>query len=106
MRPGQGMEAFFAAQGIAIVGASDDITKIGGRPVHLLKKYGYGGPIYPVNPRGGTVQGLTAYASVRDLPTAPDMAVLAVPAAATANALRDCAARGVKAAVVLTSGFA
>lgn len=94
MRPGQGMEAFFAAQGIAIVGASEDITKIGGRPVHLLKKYGYAGPIYPVNPRNPVVQGLTAYASVRDLPTAPDMAVLAVPAAATANALRDCAARG------------
>lgn len=100
------MEAFFAAQGIAIVGASEDITKIGGRPVHLLKKYGYAGPIYPVNPRSPVVQGLTAYASVRDLPTAPDMAVLAVPAAATADALRDCAARGVKAAVVLTSGFA
>lgn len=106
MRPGQGLEAFFAAQGIAIVGASEDITKIGGRPVHLLKKYGYSGPIYPVNPRSPVVQGLTAYASVRDLPTAPDMAVLAVPAAATADALRDCAARGVKAAVVLTSGFA
>ena len=106
MRPGQGMEAFFAAKGIAIVGASDDITKIGGRPVHLLKKYGYGGPIYPVNPRGGILQGLTAYTSVLDLPTAPDMAVLAVPATATAAALRDCATRGVKAAVVLTSGFA
>lgn len=106
MRPGQGMEAFFAARGIAIVGASDDITKIGGRPVHLLKKYGYAGPVYPVNPRSAVVQGLAAYPSVRDLPTAPDMAVLAVPAAATADALRDCAARGVKAAVVLTSGFA
>lgn len=105
-RPGAGLEAFFKAEGIAIVGASDDITKIGGRPVHLLLKYGYKGPIYPVNPKGGQVQGLTAYASVRDLPTAPDMAVLAVPAQATADALRDCAARGVRAVVVLSSGFA
>lgn len=104
--PGTGLDAFFKASGIAVVGASDDINKIGGRPVHLLRKYGYAGPIYPVNPKGGEIQGLTAYASVRDLPTAPDMAVLAVPAAATAAALRDCAVRGVKAVVVLSSGFA
>lgn len=105
-QPGVGLDAFFKAEGIAVVGASDDINKIGGRPVHLLRKYGYAGPIYPVNPRAGEIQGLTAYASVRDLPTAPDMAVLAVPAGATAEALRDCAARGVKAVVVLSSGFA
>lgn len=105
-QPGAGLDAFFKAEGIAVVGASDDINKIGGRPVHLLRKYGYAGPIYPVNPRAGEIQGLTAYASVRDLPTAPDMAVLAVPAGATAEALRDCAARGVKAVVVLSSGFA
>lgn len=103
--PGQGMDAFFKAEGIAIVGASEDITKIGGRPVHLLKKYGYKGPIYPVNPRGGEIQGLPGYASVRDLPTAPDLAVLATPAAATAAALRDCAARGVRAVVCLSGGF-
>ncbi|GGF79275.1 6-carboxyhexanoate--CoA ligase [Paracoccus acridae] len=103
--PGQGLDAFFGADGIAIVGASDDITKIGGRPIHLLKKYGYRGPIYPVNPRGGEIQGLTAYPSVRDLPTAPDLAILVVPATATADALRDCAARGVRGAVVLSSGF-
>ncbi len=106
MRPGAGLQAFFDAQGIAIVGASSDITKIGGRPVHLLKKYGYAGPIYPINPKADEVQGLTSYASVRDTPSAPDMAILAVPASATADALRDCAARGVRATVVLSSGFA
>jgi acyl-CoA synthetase (NDP forming) len=104
--PGAGLEAFFNARAIAIVGASDDINKIGGRPVHLLRKYGYQGPIYPINPRGGEIQGLRAYASVRETPTAPDMAILAVPANATAEALRDCAARGVRGAIVLSSGFA
>ncbi|MGE0315698.1 MAG: acetate--CoA ligase family protein [Lautropia sp.] len=103
---GDGLEAFFAARAIAVVGASEDIHKIGGRPVHLLRRHGFAGPVYPVNPRGGEIQGLPAYASVRDTPTVPDMAVLAVPAEATAAALRDCAARGVKAAVVLSSGFA
>ncbi|MCP3707027.1 acetate--CoA ligase family protein [Paraburkholderia sp. CNPSo 3274] len=105
-RPGAGLDAFFNARGIAIVGASEDINKIGGRPVHLLRKYGYAGPVYPINPRGGEIQGLKAYTCVRKTPTAPDLAILAVPANATADALRDCAARGVRGAIVLSSGFA
>ena len=104
-RPGAGMQTFFEARGIAVVGASDDITKIGGRPVHMLIKYGYAGPVYPINPKGGTIQGLPAYASVRETPAAPQLAILAVPAGATPAALRDCAARGVKAVIVLSSGF-
>lgn len=104
--PGVGLNAFFQAQGVAVVGASDDITKIGGRPVHLLRKYGYAGPIYPVNPKGGTVQGLQAYASILDTPAAPELAILAVPVEATLAAVQDCAARGVRAVTVLTSGFA
>ncbi|GAA5231970.1 acetate--CoA ligase family protein [Verticiella sediminum] len=105
-RPGAGLEAFFAARGIAVVGASEDYTKIGGRPVHLLRKYGYAGAIYPINPKGGEIQGLPAYASVRDTPQAPDMAVVAVPARAAVEAVRDCAARGVRAVVMLSAGFA
>jgi len=104
--PGAGMAAFFTARSIAMIGASDEVAKIGGRPVHLLRKHGYDGAIYPVNPKGGTIQGLPAYTSVQDVPTAPELALLAVPPAATAAALRDCAARGVKAVIVLSSGFA
>lgn len=104
--PGAGLGPFFHARSIAVIGASDDITKIGGRPVYMLRKHGYAGAVYPVNPKGGTVQGLSAYASVRETPTAPELAILAVPAGATPAALRDCAARGVKAAIVLSSGFA
>lgn len=104
--PGKGLAAFFEARGIAVVGASDEITKIGGRPVHMLIKHGYQGAVYPINPKGGTIQGLPAYASVKDTPTAPELAILAVPAAATPAALRDCADRGVQAAIVLSAGFA
>ncbi|OZI52859.1 acetate--CoA ligase family protein [Bordetella genomosp. 4] len=104
-RPGQGLAPFFEAQGIAIVGASDDPTKIGGRPVSMLIKYGYAGPVYPINPKGGTIQGLSAYPSVLATPTAPDLAILAVPAGATIAAVRECGERGVKAAIVLSSGF-
>lgn len=104
--PGVGLDAFFKATGVAVLGASEDITKIGGRPVHLLRKYGYAGPIYPVNPRGGTVQGLQAYASVLETPTVPDLAILAVPVEATLEAVKDCGRRGVRGVIVLTSGFA
>lgn len=104
--PGTGLDAFFKADGVAVIGASDDITKIGGRPVQLLRKYGYAGPIYPINPKGGTIQGLPAYASILDTPTAPDMAILAVPVEATLQAVRDCASRGVCGVIVLSAGFA
>ena len=104
--PGTGLEAFFKANGVAVIGASDDITKIGGRPVQLLRKYGYAGPIYPINPKGGTIQGLQVYASILDTPTAPDMAILAVPVEATLQAVRDCASRGVRGVIVLSAGFA
>ena len=105
LRPGAGLAPFFRAGSIAIVGASDDNTKIGGRPVHMLIKHGYAGAIYPINPKGVVIQGLPAYASVLDTPTPPELAILAVPAAATPAALQDCAARGVKAAIVLSAGF-
>ncbi len=104
--PGAGLEVFFQATGVAVIGASDDITKIGGRPVQLLRKYGYAGAIYPINPKGGTIQGLQAYASVLETPTAPDLAILAVPAPAALQAVHDCASRGVRGVIVLSAGFA
>lgn len=103
---GEGMEAFFRARSIAVIGASSEITKIGGRPVHLLRKHGYAGAIYPINPKGGDIQGLTAYARLADTPTAPELAIVAVPASHALQAVRDCAARGVQAVVLLSSGFA
>ena len=105
-RPGAGVDVFFNASSITIVGASDDFTKIGGRPVHLLRKYGYQGAIYPVNPKAATVQGLPAFASVSAIPGSPELALLAIAASATPAALRECVAKGVKAVVVLSSGFA
>lgn len=104
--PGTGLDAFFNANGVAVIGASDDITKIGGRPIQLLLKYGYSGDIFPINPKAGIVQGLQAYASILDTPKAPELAILAIPVGATLQAVRDCATRGVRAVIVLSSGFA
>jgi acyl-CoA synthetase (NDP forming) len=102
---GHGLDALFAPRSIAIFGASDDVTKIGGRPLQFLQKYGYGGAIYPINRKGGTVQSLPAFASLAELPQVPDLAVMAVPPESVLAAVRDCAARGVRAAVILSSGF-
>lgn len=106
MRPGEGLDALMRPRSIAIIGASQDATKIGGRPVDLLRRYGYAGHIYPVNPKASTVQGLQAYASLDEVPEAPDLAIIAVDAEKTPEAVEQCAARGVRSVVVFSSGFA
>ena len=106
MEAGTGLEHFFAPRSIAVIGASADETKIGGRPVQLLRRAGFPGVIYPVNPRAAEVQGLTAYPSVSALPEVPDLVIVALAAEAAVDAVEDCAAVGVKAAVVFSSGFA
>ena len=106
VEPGTGIDAFFKASGVAVIGASDDVTKIGGRPIQLLRKYGYAGAIYPINPKGGTIQGLPAYASILDTPKAPELAIVAVPAQAALQAVRECGSRGVRGVIVFSTGFA
>jgi acyl-CoA synthetase (NDP forming) len=106
MQTGRGLEALLRPRSIAIIGASQDPTKIGGRPLQLLLKYGYAGTIYPVNPRAPEVQGLKAYASVADLPDAPDLGIIAVEAEKAPDAVEQCAARGMQAVVIFSSGFA
>ncbi|MHC2281353.1 acyl-CoA synthetase (NDP forming) [Bradyrhizobium diazoefficiens] len=106
MRPGEGLDALMSPRSIAIIGASQEATKIGGRPVDLLRRHGYAGRIYPVNPKAVTVQGLKAYASVAEVPEAPDLAIIAVDAERAGEAVEQCAARGVRSVVVFSSGFA
>ncbi|WP_426954340.1 acetate--CoA ligase family protein [Muricoccus radiodurans] len=103
---GAGLDAILTPRSIAIIGASQDETKVGGRPVELLRRHGFPGTIYPVNPRAAEVQGLRAYPSVAALPEAPDLAIIAVAAEATPDALDACAAKGVRGAVIFSSGFA
>ncbi|MBK1661371.1 CoA-binding protein [Paracraurococcus ruber] len=106
MAPGAGLDAILRPRSIAVIGASQDATKIGGRPVQLLQRFGFPGAIWPVNPRAAEVQGLPAFASPAALPEAPDLAIIAVAAEHAAAALEECAARGTRAAVVFSSGFA
>lgn len=99
------IEAVFCPRSVAIIGASDDVRKWGGSALNNLLEGGYKGTIYPVNPRGGTFFGIHSYASVADLPEAPDLALMAVGGAQVKGVLEECGQRGVRAVVVLAAGF-
>lgn len=90
---------------VAVIGASADANKVGGRPIDFMLKHGYDGAIYPVNPTRTQVQGLPCYSSIEALPQVPDMAIIAVPADRAVSAVKACASQGTSVAVVLTSGF-
>jgi len=89
---------------VAIIGASAD-QSLRGRLTHQLVEHGYDGRVYPVTRSAAEVLGHQAYAAVADLPEAPDLAVILVPAAHVVSTIEQCAARGIPAAVVISSGF-
>ncbi|AWN52845.1 acetate--CoA ligase family protein [Methylobacterium sp. 17Sr1-1] len=91
---------------VAIIGASADPTRIGGRPIAYMLRAGFQGAILPVNPNRAEVQGLPCYPSVAALPQVPDVAVVAVPGAAALRAVEELGARGTRFAVMFTAGYA
>jgi acetate---CoA ligase (ADP-forming) len=99
------LRAALAPRSIAVIGASDNPHKVGGRPILFMKRYGYRGAIYPINPGRPEVQGLKAYKSIGETPQAPDLAIIAVAGDDAVRAVEECAQRGVQVAVVMTSGF-
>src|ERR1700731_4036969 len=90
---------------IALIGASENPNKIGGRPLLFLQRFGYRGRIYPVNPHRREVQGITAYPDLASLPEAPDLAIVMVAGDGAVKAVADCARRGVKVTICMASGF-
>lgn len=91
---------------VAVVGASDDPTRIGGRPIAYMLRHGFAGTILPVNPKRDRVQGLRSFPSVSEVDQAIDYAIVAVPALAVNQAIREAAHKGAKACMVFSSGFA
>jgi acyl-CoA synthetase (NDP forming) len=102
---GGGLDCLFCPQSIAIIGASSDPRRIGGRPVDFLKRSGFSGPIYPINPNRLEVQGIRAYASITDVPGNVDHAIISLPIEDTLDAVDACVAKGVKGVVMFTAGF-
>ncbi|WP_433288173.1 acetate--CoA ligase family protein [Pseudonocardia sp. CA-142604] len=90
---------------VAIIGASSDPDKVGGRPVDYLRRYGFGGVIHPVNPRRDEVQGLRTVPSLAALDEPVDVVLVAVPGAAAVEAVEAAAKAGALATIVMTAGF-
>ncbi len=100
------MEGFLAPRSVAVIGASRSRGTIGGEVFHNLVTTGFEGPVYPVNPGAQVVQFVVAYRTVGDIPGPVDLAVIVVPASLVVDVARQCGEKGVRALVVISSGFA
>jgi acetate---CoA ligase (ADP-forming) len=100
------LNRLFEPRSIAIVGASDNAMRIGGRPLRILQQRKFTGQIYPVNPKYATVQGLKCFATVEDLPNDIDLYLICIPADAATDVFERVARHGAGAAVVFAGGFA
>lgn len=99
------LQALISPRSIAVVGASEDTSKPGGRLLRNILSRGYAGRLLVVHPKAETIQGVPACRTIEALPAVPELAFIAVPAAHVRPALEALAALGTKAVVVLSSGF-
>ena len=100
------LESLLRPQSVAVIGASDNPARIGGRPIYSMLKDNFQGKLFPVNPNRDIVQGLQAYPNISSVPVPVDSAVISVPENVALQVIKECAESGVKSAVVFTSGFA
>ncbi len=90
---------------IAIVGASPDANKLNGRPFHYLRRDGFDGPLYPINPKYTEIDGIPCYPDVAALPEAPDLAIVVVSAKIASQTVAALGKKGVAVAIVFSSGY-
>jgi len=102
----QAISWLWRARSIAIVGASDREGAMSRLPISYLKRFGFQGKIYPINPKGGEIAGIPAFRSIKEVPERVDLALIMVPVAAAKEAVKECAEAGVAIATVMGSGFA
>ena len=100
------LDSFFAPASIALIGASRDHEKIPGRLLSMLRKNEYPGKLYPINPNYADIDGLKCYTSIAEIGAPVDLAIIIIPARVVIGALEQCAAAGVRNAVIISSGFA
>ncbi|HVZ52492.1 MAG TPA: GNAT family N-acetyltransferase [Pseudolabrys sp.] len=100
------LDKMFRPRSVAVIGATDKPQSVGHALMTNMLTAGFGGPVLPVNPRASAVHGIMAYNDVAALPIAPDLAVIATPPDTVASLIAELGARGTRAAVILTAGFA
>lgn len=100
------LSALLKPASIALVGASPDASKLAGRPLTYLQRYGYQGQVHAVNPKYPSIAGVPCYASIAELPRDIDLAMILLPADGVADALEQCARQGVRTAISIAGGFA
>ncbi|PKQ10312.1 MAG: acyl-CoA synthetase, partial [Actinobacteria bacterium HGW-Actinobacteria-9] len=99
------LEGFFEPGSITVVGVAREEGKVGHFVFDNLRDGGFPGPVYPVNPNAEEIHGERCYASISDLPQAPDLAVIVVPARFVPDVIDDCAVKGIGSAIVISAGF-
>jgi acetyltransferase len=105
MRTKTDIDYLFEPRSVAVIGASQNTTKIGYRIVENIISCGYKGKIYPVNPKGGELLGNKIYPDLSQIPGEVDLAVITIPAKLVFAAEKECAEKGVKHLAIITSGF-
>jgi acetyltransferase len=103
--PVRNLEKIFRPESVAVVGASDQPGKVGHTLLHNLRLGGFRGPIYPINSKHSTVQGMPAFPRLGDLPSAPDLAVICTPAPTVPGVIKECGELGTRGAIIISAGF-
>ena len=99
------LDHIFSPKSIAVIGASANPEKVGFMCVGNLLEAGFGGRVYPVNPRLSELFGLRAYPSVTAIPGEVDLAMVVIPAELTISTIEECVAKGIKGAILISGGF-
>ena len=105
VRPRHDFSRLINPRAVAVVGASNDLTRIGGQPLKLLTEYGYRGKVYPVNPKYTEIKGLECYPDLASVPKPCDVALVALSAQHVIGVIEQCGAAGIPFAIVLSAGF-
>jgi acetyltransferase len=99
------LDSIFNPKVIACIGATDRVDSVGYAVMHNLLTGGFEGKVYPVNPKHKTIQGVTAYKSIKKLPQRPDLAIIITPAATVPGIVQECGESGVGGLLIISAGF-
>ena len=99
------MDKIMRPKAIAVVGASTKPKTIGSEIMQRLRDYKFNGKVYPVNPKGGMIEGFQAYTSIAEIPGEVDLAVIVVNAKFVLDTIDQCHAKGIKGLCIITAGF-